>query len=736
MSKPDRRDLYAALTLIVLWGLFFWRYLTPVEADRVALHTGDFTEHFYVLRSIAYDELRAGHLPLWGHGVFNVYPFQADPESTLFYPPATLNLLICLALGKARLPLFAFLLETLGHVLWASFLCYIFLREEVKSRLAALLGSIVFCYGGYLTGYPLLQVARLEVAVWLPLALLGIEKLHETGKERYLLLTAVSVALAFLAGDPQNFIYFFYATLAYYIYQCWRKRIPWPVALGRLAVIVVLTVGLSAVQLIPSMEWWRHSARVGLSFEQASVAQPPRYVLQFVITGLVSYWQPLYVGIFPLVLAFLAGAMGRQRDVPFWVWLAIVAFILSLGDTVFGYEVAYLLFPLYDLFRQQERHAYLVTFALSILAAYGADGILSPLRRWERKLVDDTARFLRRALPVVLILLFSAVMLHRFDMDVSDSGDLPNRVAILLLCLTFATMLLYLRLYRGRSKRLIGVLALLLVVFDLFSLNRTRYYAEPHDPHEVHPLFQQIMADPGWFRVQEEVFPISGDVAGRRSLNEVWGIAIQLAHYNEFLEEAPEDVRWKLLGVKYVITRSEGLITQEGKELEGTEMLGNLEGKYFHRLPWEPKHAFVVREVTTARSRDKLYEILGAPGFEPHRTVVLWEPVSMEAQPEVEDEVEIIACEPNYISVQARLGAPGLLVLSEVTYPGWRAYVNRKGAKLYEADGILRAVLLPEGESQVEFRYQPLSFYAGAALSALTILSVIGYVVFQRRLRS
>jgi len=37
MSKFDRGDLYVALVLLLLWALFFWRYLTPVEADRVAL---------------------------------------------------------------------------------------------------------------------------------------------------------------------------------------------------------------------------------------------------------------------------------------------------------------------------------------------------------------------------------------------------------------------------------------------------------------------------------------------------------------------------------------------------------------------------------------------------------------------------------------------------------------------------------------------------------------------------
>ena len=55
----DRRDWYAVLTLAALWGLFFWRYFAPDPVDRVALPTGDFTDHFYVLRSFAFDQLRA-----------------------------------------------------------------------------------------------------------------------------------------------------------------------------------------------------------------------------------------------------------------------------------------------------------------------------------------------------------------------------------------------------------------------------------------------------------------------------------------------------------------------------------------------------------------------------------------------------------------------------------------------------------------------------------------------------
>jgi hypothetical protein len=743
MARLDRRDLYVVLILLLLWGLFFWRYLTPVQVDQVTFPRGDLSEHFYVLRSFAFDELKAGRFPLWGWGVFDVYPFQADPEAALFYPPVALELLGGVALGWSELPLQAVQLEAMAHVLLASLLCYLFLREEVAHRLAALLGSIAFSYGGYLTSYPLQQITFLEAAVWLPLALWSVKLLVETARKRYVVASAMAFALAFLTGNPQNLTHLFYATLAYYAYRCWRARTPWPVALQRWVLVLSLTVGLSAVQLLPSLEWWRHSTRTSISFNRAAVAFPTRDVVQLLVTGLVSYWQPLYVGLFPLVLAFLACVTGRKRDLPFWVGFAVVALIFSFGKNLFGFEAAYLTLPGYNLFRNQERHAYLATFGLSVLAAQGADTLLSPLKRWERQLVHHLARYLRNGLPVLFLLVVAAVVLHRLELDISDSQKVADHLAVLFLCLSFATALLYLRcrglsqLGKPQSRFALGSLALALVVFDLFTLNRARYYARPHDPHRVSPLFQQLQADPSWFRVQEDEFPIIRNVAGRRKLRGVWGVAIRLSHYKEFLDRVPEDVRWKLLGVKYVTTWRGSLVTWQGRDIVGAEMLGQ-EGegeslKHFYRLPWQPQRAFVVREVITAGDRDELYRILGSADFDPLRTAVLWRPIPLRPVAEVQDEVLITSDTPAYIGLRVRLGAPGLLVLSEVTYPGWRVYVNDERAKLHEANGVLRAVHLPGGESRVVFRFLPLTFYAGTALSSLTVVLIVAYAVLRWR---
>lgn len=728
----NRRDTCAVLVLIILWALFFWRYFAPDPDDLVALPPGDFSGHFYVLRSHAYDQLRAGRFPLWGgEGVFSVYPFQADPESALFYPPTLGSLLLWLALGWDWFPMNGFLLEAIAHILLASFFSYAFLRRLVRSRSAALLGSLVFAYGGYLVSYPLQQTSFLEAAVWLPLALLQVRLLCDTGRRRHLVLAAAAFTLAFLPGNPQNLVFLVYATLGYYAFLCWRARAPWRQFVGHVLGLGLLTVGLSAVQLLPSVEWWRLSTRASIPFEMAATGLPPQDLVQFVLTGLVSWWQPLYVGILSLVLAFVAGVTSRQRDVPFWVGLVLVALVLSFGKHVFGFEVAYFALPGVGLFRNQERHAYLVVFGLAVLAAYGADVLLSALRRPDRRFVTHLARWLRSALPVAFVFLLLTTFLSRLQLDPGDAGSTPALAAVLFLALAFTTLLLYIRLYQRVSRPVLGVLLLLVLVFDLFSLNRARFYAPVHDPHARSPLMQEVLADPDFFRVQEgQGFPLTGAVAGRRGLRQVWGVAIPLAHYDEFLHHVAEDVRWRLMGVKYVVTSRAGLVTRNGVQLEELASEGNGDDvQILYRLPDAPRPAWIVHEQVVATDREDLYDRLNAPGFDPFTTAVLRETVPLQPGNAADDDVDITGFEPDRITLRARLASAGLLVLGEVTYPGWRVYVDGERAHLHEVYGVLRAVALPAGDSLVEFRFRPITFYAGAALTAFTLLTLLGLVI-------
>lgn len=71
----------------------------------------------------------------------------------------------------------------------------------------------------------------------------------------------------------------------------------------------------------------------------------------------------------------------------------------------------------------------------------------------------------------------------------------------------------------------------------------------------------------------------------------------------------------------------------------------------------------------------------------------------------------------------------GLLVLSDVHYPGWRAFVNNEETSILRVNGLVRGVLVRKGVSQVLFLYSPASFKAGAAASFVA-LAFCAYLYF------
>ncbi len=78
----------------------------------------------------------------------------------------------------------------------------------------------------------------------------------------------------------------------------------------------------------------------------------------------------------------------------------------------------------------------------------------------------------------------------------------------------------------------------------------------------------------------------------------------------------------------------------------------------------------------------------------------------------------------------------GMLVLSEMYYPGWKATVNGKQSEIYPVDGALRGIEVSAGPNRVELEYAPFSFRAGAALSLLTLAGVLAGWVYTWRGRS
>jgi uncharacterized membrane protein YfhO len=70
------------------------------------------------------------------------------------------------------------------------------------------------------------------------------------------------------------------------------------------------------------------------------------------------------------------------------------------------------------------------------------------------------------------------------------------------------------------------------------------------------------------------------------------------------------------------------------------------------------------------------------------------------------------------------------LVLTDVWYPGWTCTVNGESATIYRANFLFRAVFVPSGNNRVEFKFQPLSYERGKAISLIALFGVAAIGAF------
>jgi hypothetical protein len=140
--------------------------------------------------------------------------------------------------------------------------------------------------------------------------------------------------------------------------------------------------------------------------------------------------------------------------------------------------------------------------------------------------------------------------------------------------------------------------------------------------------------------------------------------------------------------------------------------------------------AWIVHDVRQL-PKDDILPKLQTGAIDPRETALI-----EEAPPEVEaaanptaDLAQVLRFEPDAISVATRSDAPGLLVISEIYDPGWRAYVDGQPVDVLPANYALRGVPIPAGAHTVEFRYEPLSLRVGLAITGFATLALLATLI-------
>lgn len=225
--------------------------------------------------------------------------------------------------------------------------------------------------------------------------------------------------------------------------------------------------------------------------------------------------------------------------------------------------------------------------------------------------------------------------------------------------------------------------------------------------------------------------------------------AVHLARYDRFLEALNgrsqnyhdadvfaaglDSPLLDLLNVRYIVV-PESISSGTPESLKGLQVASEGDDRMILENPEALPRAWIVHSARQAGPEETL-DLLSSGEVDPRRTALLQEkPPPLESPDDPSgDRARVTGYESNRIELSTATGARGLLVLSEVYYPGWKAYVDGERVPLHRADHLLRAVPVPSGEHTVELRYEPWTLRAGTAVSLVTALALAGLVVIRLR---
>ena len=768
LNEDMDRDLLSIGLLALLTVGFFWR---PLLASDVWMPAdgGDMASFLYPTYRFAAQSLRQGILPLWNPHLYGGMPFIGDIQSGLLYPVYLIAYLLTSTLTYRVLEgLAAF------HIFLAGAAMYVMLRflqpREAKGgrirRLACLAGGATFMFSDlFIIHFGNLNM--IAVAAWLPLIFLLFHRALTDKRSWLAAWGGVVFAVATLAGHIQMTL-FIATVLGFRV--IWEIGAHWPrngrigwwrdilSPAGYLLITGAVAVGLCAPALLPFIQHTGFTERVSWNYSQTvqySLA-PGQFVSLLVPTffgrGPAFHWgvwdrvEVGYVGILALMLAVLAVMLRRDRITRFLLGLTIAGFVVAMGLYAMPHGWLYQVVPGFDQLRAPARFVLVFDFGLAGLAALGLDALLRPMTRKRRAAL---AAFWRAA-PwfglAAIILLWGIVYLALLGSQDKDPAIFlrlsvaANGVGLFALFVLAGLALIGARRYGKIRPATLGLLAISLIFFDLSStgsyIDLGTTDATAH--FEQSEIVSFLKSDESFYRIDARTGidqlwqPNTAIVHG---LYDVWGIVNPLAmsdtiRYWEGMGSRSTRL-YDALNAKYVIGRKDVELDWErfAPVFDGAPELNvylNTEA-----LP----RAWLVHSVIPAVDHENAFELIHAPDFDPADSVVLEGDILLAGPNSGEDWVRIVTLRPNRIVLDVEAGSEGVLVLSEVFYPGWRAEVDGSRVPVLRANYLFRGVEVPAGKSRVTLTYSPPSWWIGLGLCGLTLAGLIGWRIARRRRR-
>lgn len=748
--------LLVVITLMLAATYVLWLCFNA-EPGRVGLEFPfDLVFYYYPMLEQAAERLRQGELPLWNPYQCCGVPFLATAQTAVFYPPTWIA--VFLPVGWA--------IKTLmfGQVFAAGVFACLFFRSLGKSLFASGIGGVLFIFGCILG--QIYWPSEVSTILWLPFLMWCAERFVQSPRWTWWTLFTLGVAMQTLAGFPQFMVYTFYLLGPYVAVRLLaeaaaarRTQARWWRRPAKLSAILlagcIIAAGLAAVQLVPTMELARNTARSSSLTPKAvhylesergryfklpglieNMFDPSAKMITFDLpdgSGYLGMALPLMIGV-GLVLGW------RDARLSFFVAAVLVSGVLAFGYNDYSGWVyrLYARLPTGNMFRTPSRMLLLTYFGLITIAVFGLDRLGEGLRELRGRM------HLRVILSVLAVCFISTAD--------SLGGDEAVRLGASFILLLVAS---YFVGERRFARSAVQCVFAALLLFDLASA------IAPYG--SLRDIPAEWGRQPHWAGVSPVRAADLEKAARAAGLNRVALPGLRPTKMiqpparfhmvTEYEPLLPERWFWanKTMGGEpgFVMSMIDPTKYAPFYDMAGVSHMFRIEVSdlakkrmgprqwEIHR--WSPApppsvgvncvleeratalpRAYLVSRYEVCRPADALARFVAADFDHMHSVLLEEEPPLLQGSRESSlRPADIVSYAPERAVIKADAVEPSLLVLSDTFFPGWKAYVDGAEVPILRANYLFRAVVLPAGVHEVVFEYHPASFRAGLTVSGV-----------------
>jgi hypothetical protein len=714
-SESRNRVRIAVLLFLVVAG-YYWKLTLTRQFEW--MNGPDIAEQVLPWFQIQAQEWHAGRFPLWDPYLWTGQPLFGQAIPGAAYP---LNwILFLLPLKNGHIAGWALAWYYVAIHLMAAGFCYLFCRSLGRSRTASLAGGLVFSLSGFLGNTP--WPVMMNGAVWIPLVFLF--QLRASRGPRPAANAALSgmfLGIAFLSGHHQVPIFTALAWMGVWIYFLARNRRLWlPAA------VALLFAGLSgAMQTLPAYEYGHLAKRWVGGPEPVTWNQPVPYSVHahydlkafslfgIVFPGVKMHFDP-FLGVVAFSLAlFAVTALWRDARVRLLAALALAVLLYALGHNSVFQGALYGVIPGLEKARSPSSAMVLFQFACAALAAFGIDELA---RSWSARGTWILAGFGALTLAIAEAMIFA----NNLTFPADDRVILTAVIALAAAALFAA----------WRRQTLTATQArVLLILLLLLELGNTGQYslADRSDRgqmqwldkiHANDDIAEYLRKQPGFQRAE-----VAGD-AFEANWGAFHGVEMHGGQTASVTTNVLESEFFglngrRMWGVAYTIAK-------DPPPDAGNEVFSGASGMKVFRRDAFPR-AWAVHQLVRVPNITEGNILVGQDPESFRRKAHMTEqppPVETCAAP---DTVKLLEHGADRLVITAEMACDGMVVLSDAFYPGWRARIDHRPARIYEVNAAMRGVAVPRGRHTVTMRYRPGSVYLGAALSLVGILGALGW---------